>query len=356
MVWGVSASRITRARKTRSTRWLRTVAASWKAGMSPCDASHKAARTINYDSVGTIECLVAGDDFYFLEMNTRIQVEHTVSEMVSGLDLVREQLRLAAGEPLGFDQEAIVFRGHSIEARINAEDPAADFRPAPGTITGYCEPAGLGVRVDSAAFEGCTISADYDSLIAKLIVWAPDRDQARARLRRAIDEFEIEGVPTTLGILRALIDEPAVVRADYGTATLEQFARHYGEGSAASPVTTAHRPSPEPIRVEIDDKLYRVRVLDSPMAAPVKRLAPRMASARTSASTNGSDVTSPMHGIVVELGVKERDEVRAGQMVAVIEAMKMMNEVRAHKDGVVSKVHASLGATVEAQSPLVTLS
>ncbi|MBV9149529.1 MAG: acetyl-CoA carboxylase biotin carboxylase subunit [Candidatus Eremiobacteraeota bacterium] len=316
-------------------------------------AGIKAARAINYDSVGTIECLVKGDDFYFLEMNTRIQVEHTVSEMVSGLDLIREQLLVAAGERLGCDQEAIVFRGHSIEARINAEDPAADFRPAPGTITRYREPAGLGVRVDSAAFEGYTISADYDSLIAKLIVWAPDRDQARARLRRAIDEFQIEGVPTTLGILRALIDEPAVVRADYGTATLERFARSFGESSdAPRALTTTHSTSSEPIRVEINDRLYQVRVLDSPMA---KRFASPVASARTIASSDGNDVISPMHGIVVELGVKERDKVLAGQMVAVIEAMKMMNEVRAHKDGVVSKVHASLGSSVEAQAPLVTL-
>ncbi|MBV8726187.1 MAG: acetyl-CoA carboxylase biotin carboxylase subunit, partial [Candidatus Eremiobacteraeota bacterium] len=312
-------------------------------------AGIQAARAIGYDSVGTIECLVSGDEFYFLEMNTRIQVEHTVSEMVSGLDLIREQLRVAAGEPLGYDQRAIVFRGHSIEARVNAEDPAADFRPAPGTITTYREPAGPGIRVDSAAFDGFKISPDYDSLIAKLIVWAPDRDQARARLKRAIDEFQIEGVPTTLGILRALIDEPAVVRADYGTATLERFARSFSERpeAAYSPNASDAAP-PAPIRVEINDKFYRVRVLDAPMASAVKKLAPRMASARAIASTDGNDVISPMHGVIVELGVKEHDKVKTGQMVAVVEAMKMMNEVRAHKDGTVSKVHASLGATVEA--------
>src|SRR5581483_10650286 len=161
------------------------------------EAAVAAARAIGYDSVGTIECLVSGDEFYFLEMNTRIQVEHTVTEMVTGLDLIREQIRVAAGEPLGFTQDAIAFSGWAIEGRVNAEDPANDFHPAPGTITAYREPAGLGVRVDSAAFAGWTISADYDSMIAKLVVWAPTRPQAIARLRRAIDEYVVAGVPTT---------------------------------------------------------------------------------------------------------------------------------------------------------------
>ncbi len=320
-------------------------------------AGIKAAQAIQYDSVGTIECLVTGTDFYFLEMNTRIQVEHTVSEMVTGLDLIREQIRVAAGEPLGYDQDAIVFRGHSIEARVNAEDSSDDFRPAPGTVTKYREPAGIGVRVDSAAFEGYTISSDYDSLIAKLIVWAPDRDQARARLRRAIDEFVIEGVPTTLGILRALIDRPDVVSAKYGTATLETFARSYGEKAApALAAAEVPAPTPQPIRVEINNKMYHVRILDAPRSSAAKKSPPRIASVRAVTSTDGNDVISPMHGIVIELAVKQDDPVRTGQMVAVIEAMKMMNEVRAHKDGIVSKVHASLGSTVEAQSPLVTLS
>ncbi|MBV8688621.1 MAG: acetyl-CoA carboxylase biotin carboxylase subunit, partial [Candidatus Eremiobacteraeota bacterium] len=256
-------------------------------------AGVKAAQAIAYDSVGTIECLVSGDNFYFLEMNTRIQVEHTVSEMVTGLDLIREQLRVAAGEPLGYGQEAIVFCGHSIEARVNAEDPAADFRPAPGTITKYREPASIGVRVDSAAYDGYTISPDYDSLIAKLIVWAPNRDQARARLRRAIDEFTIEGVATTLGILRALIDETVVANASYGTATLEEFARSFHDDGAQTPTVSSAQPhAPEPIRVEINDKMYRVRILDAPVSGTTQKTAPRIASSRTVASTDGNDVIS----------------------------------------------------------------
>jgi acetyl-CoA/propionyl-CoA carboxylase biotin carboxyl carrier protein len=153
-------------------------------------AGIRAARAIDYDSVGTIETLVSGDEFFFLEMNTRIQVEHTISEMVSGLDLIREQLRVAAGEPLGYAQDAISFRGHAIEVRVNAEDPANGFRPEPGTIVRYREPGGLGVRVDAAAGPGSVIGSNYDSMIAKLIVWAPTRDQARAfaaRHRRVYD-------------------------------------------------------------------------------------------------------------------------------------------------------------------------
>ena len=181
------------------------------------EAGVRAAQAIAYDSVGTIECLVQGDDFFFLEMNTRIQVEHTVTEMISGLDLIREQIRVAAGEALGFGQDDVAFRGFAIEGRVNAEDPADNFRPAPGTISAYREPGGLGVRVDSAAYPGYTISPDYDSMIAKLIVWAPTRAQAIARLGRAIDEYHIEGVPTTLPLLRA----SATSRA-YKTLPMEQ--------------------------------------------------------------------------------------------------------------------------------------
>ncbi|GAC1389994.1 MAG: acetyl-CoA carboxylase biotin carboxylase subunit [Vulcanimicrobiaceae bacterium] len=325
------------------------------------EAGLKAARAIRYDSVGTIECLVAGDEFYFLEMNTRIQVEHTVSEMISGLDLIREQIRVAAGEPLGYTQGDVAFRGHSIEGRVNAEDPGDNFRPAPGTITEYREPAGLGVRVDSAAYSGYTISADYDSMISKLIVWAPTRDQARERLRRAIDEYRISGVPTTLPLLRALIDHEPVKDGTYGTATLEQFA---AETFAAPSNGIAHeaadaKPANEVIRVEVNDKLYRVRILDYQANAtrpPSGRApAPRAKTARKSAQHTGNDVCSPMHGVVVEMSVKDGDTVSTGQVIAVIEAMKMMNEIRAHKDGTVAAVHASQGETVEAQSALVTL-
>jgi len=341
-----------------------TISSRVREGMR--EAGIHAAKAIGYDSVGTIECLVSGDDFYFLEMNTRIQVEHTVSEMISGLDLIREQIRVAAGEKLGYTQSGVVFRGHAIEGRVNAEDPAHNFRPAPGTVTAYREPAGLGIRIDSAAFPGFTVTPDYDSLIAKLVVWAPTRAQAIARFRRAIDEYEIGGVPTTLPLLRALCDHPPVIDATYGTATLEAFAaEHYAE---ANGVTSCHGEvsnhaehveAPATIRVEVNDKLYRVRLIDLPQvtaqAQPGKRPVARTAHKNRSVTPTGNAVTSPMHGVVVEITVKEGDALEQGQVVAVIEAMKMMNEIRAHKAGRATKIHIKAGDTVESHSPLVTM-
>jgi acetyl-CoA/propionyl-CoA carboxylase, biotin carboxylase, biotin carboxyl carrier protein len=341
------------------------------------DAGVRAARAIGYDSVGTIEMLVKGTEFFFLEMNTRIQVEHTVTEMISGLDLIREQILVAAGEPIGFTQDDVVFNGVAIEGRVNAEDPAANFSPAPGTITAYREPAGLGVRVDSAAYSGITITPDYDSLIAKLIVWAPTRAQAIARLRRAIDEYQIEGVPTTLPLLRALCDQPRVLDASYGTATLEAFAETAFRGAVAPSsdlgmVTVAsggHRAAESSststesreVRVEVNGKLYRVRVFGlaerGGAAARNGRLtvAPRAVGKRRSAGAGGNDVISPMHGVVVEMKVSAGDAVAEGQVVAIVEAMKMMNEIRAHKAGTVTSIHAKAGEAVEAQAPLVTV-
>jgi len=325
------------------------------------EAGLRAARAIGYDSVGTIETLVAGDEFFFLEMNTRIQVEHTISEMIAGIDLIREQLRVAAGEKLGYDQGAVSFRGHAIEVRVNAEDPADGFRPAPGTIAVYREPAGLGVRVDSAAEAGTTIGSDYDSMISKLIVWAPDREQARARLRRAIDDYRIEGVPTTLPFLRALNDAPVVASGAYGTATLEAYAETWKPAqravAASAPATSAVRDG-DVVNVEVNEKLFVVRLLDAPRgSSPALRPPPRPMNsrARNGKTASGNDVIAPMHGVIVDLLVAEGASVTDGQVVAVIEAMKMMNEIRAHRAGTVAAVHAKKGETVEPNSPLVTL-
>jgi acetyl-CoA/propionyl-CoA/long-chain acyl-CoA carboxylase, biotin carboxylase, biotin carboxyl carrier protein len=321
------------------------------------EAGLRAARAIGYDSAGTIECLVAGDEFFFLEMNTRIQVEHTVTEMVTGLDLVREQIRVAAGEPLGYTQDEVRSFGCAIEGRVNAEDPANNFRPMPGTITTYREPAGPGVRVDAAAYAGYTIPPDYDSLIAKLVVWAPSRERALARMRRAIDEYHIEGVPTTLPLLRALCDQPSVRDASYGTATLEAFVSEQYSGSSDGAATlSAKLDTGEEIRVEVNDKLFRVRLPDGPARGGTPlRIAPKVARQRHGSATGGNAVRSPMHGVVVELTVAAGDAVSEGRVVAVIEAMKMMNEIRAHQAGTVKAVHARPGDTVEANSPLLTI-
>ena len=331
------------------------------------EAGIRAARAIGYDSVGTIETLVSGDEFFFLEMNTRIQVEHTISEMISGIDLIAEQIRVAAGEPLGYTQGDVHFRGHAIESRVNAEDPAQNFRPAPGTITNYREPAGFGVRVDAATVAGTTISPDYDSMVSKLIVWAPTRAGARARLRRAIDDYAIGGVPTTLGFLRALNDSPHVVDGSYGTATLEAFAATWAPaqtGIATNDATGAATVSEsDVVRVEVNGKLFKVRMIDAPPAAggaasSTGRALPRKAAggkAKNGRVTSGNDVIAPMHGVVVEVSVAAGDDVSEGQVVAVIEAMKMMNEIRAHRAGSVSAVHADKGATVEANAPILSL-
>jgi acetyl-CoA/propionyl-CoA carboxylase biotin carboxyl carrier protein len=339
-------------------------------------AGVRAARAIGYDSVGTLEMLVAGDEFFFLEMNTRIQVEHTISEMVSGLDLIREQLRVAAGEPLGYDQAGVHLRGHAIEVRVNAEDPAQGFRPMPGTLGRYREPSGFGVRVDAATTGGSTIAPDYDSMIAKLIVWAPTRPEARARLDRAIADYTIEGVPTTLPFLRALNQTEPVADGSYGTATLEAFAAGWTPAAeAAAPNAApangvpagdaaasgaAPNAEPEVLRVEVNDRLFRVRLLDRPVgtgATPGRRAAPKAApkTARNGRAASGNDILSPMHGVVVEIATHEGASVEEGQVVAVIEAMKMMNEVRAHRAGTVAQIHAAKGATVESNSPLLTL-
>ncbi len=330
-------------------------------------AGVQAARAIAYDSVGTIECLVSGDAFYFLEMNTRIQVEHTVSEEISGIDLVREQILVAAGRPLALTQEAIEFRGHAIEVRVNAEDPAQGFRPAPGTIERYREPGGFGVRVDSAAFPGFTITPDYDSMIAKLIVRGRDRDEALARLARAIDEYAISGVPTTLPLLRALVDFGPVRDATYGTATLEPFAASLAPAAsngAAHAGAAARAPSSadaQTIRVEVNDRLFRVRFVDLPVprgaaaGAATTAVPKKGGTARSSAAAAGNDVIAPMHGVVVEIPVAAGASVAEGDVVAVIEAMKMMNEIRAHKAGTIAAIHVAAGATVEARSPLVTI-
>ncbi|MBV9647128.1 MAG: acetyl-CoA carboxylase biotin carboxylase subunit [Candidatus Eremiobacteraeota bacterium] len=333
------------------------------------EAGVRAARAIGYDSVGTIETLVLGDDFYFLEMNTRIQVEHTVTEMTSGLDLVREQIRVAAGEPLGYTQNDILSRGHAIEVRVNAEDPAADFRPSPGTLTTYREPAGMGVRVDSAAAAGFIVRPEYDSLIAKLIVWDTTREHALSRLRRALDDYHVAGVATTLGFLRALCDEPEIIGAAYGTATLERFAERYGQRGATA-VESAHTApagnavEPATIRVEVNDRLFTVRLLDLPLrssgaGAPASRTkAPRPNAAlsrNVAMHAHTGEIAAPMHGVVVELPVEPGAKIAQGQVVAVIEAMKMMNEIHAHRAGTVKRVMVEEGTTVEPNTPLILL-
>ncbi len=333
-------------------------------------AAVKLGAAIGYDSAGTIECLVEGDEFFFLEMNTRIQVEHTITEMTYGVDLVKAQIRIAAGEPLWFTQGQLTPRGHAIEVRVNAETPTADFRPCPGTITRYIEPGGPGVRVDSGVFKGWTIPESYDSLLAKLVVLGQDRPEAIARLRRAIGEFRIEGVDTTLPFVALLLDDDEFKRGDYATPTIERFMRErgnavaaaYADGAAENDglLQTAESGPPTEIAVEVDDKRFAVRVFGLADTAAAKRsqVPARRSSAHDARSkarsADGEHVISPMHGIIAQLRVAAGDTVAENQVVAIVEAMKMMNEIVSPRAGKVGSVDVKIGETIESGAPIVS--
>ena len=270
-----------------------------------------AARAAGYRSAGTIEGLLAPDgSYYFMEMNTRIQVEHTVTEEVTGLDLVREQILIAAGEPLSVRQEDVVLRGHAIECRINAEDVSRGFLPAPGRITHYREPAGPGVRVDSGVVEGSEISPLYDPMIAKLIVRDVDREHARRRMLRALEEFEIGGVKTLLGFHRALLEHPCFVDGEtcHGVVESEQLAAEprSSRSSARSVADGTGRLVERVTPVEVDGRRFEVTVLAS--EPPWLELA-RSRRERADASGHGGSgaVVSPMQGTVLSVAVAEGD-------------------------------------------------
>ncbi len=328
------------------------------------------ALAMHYDSAGTIECLVEGDEFFFLEMNTRIQVEHTISEAVYGIDLVKAQIRIAAGEALWLSQADIVARGHAIECRINAEAPLQEFSASPGLISAYREPGGPGVRVDAAAYAGWNIPTDYDSLIAKLIAWGMDREEARLRMLRALAEFTVSGVTTTIPLFQALLESDEFRAGSYSTSTVETFmadrrsdiARAYDSAAQRldddrTPTTAAADGNSDStaLTVEGNGKRFEVRVSGwkvGPKAG--SRPSARHRPVKQVAST-GACVQAPMHGVLSEIRVKPDDAVTQGQVIATIEAMKMMNEVIAHRSGVVKSVEAAPGSTCEAGACIVTL-
>src|SRR3954453_14756902 len=263
----------------------------------------EAARAVRYRSAGTVEGLLSREgEYFFLEMNTRIQVEHTVTEMVTGLDLVREQVLIAAGEPLSVAQEQVLLRGHAIECRINAEDAAKGFLPAPALVTAYVEPSGPGVRVDSGVEAGREVSAAYDPMIAKLIVHGVDREHARMRMLRALDEFVIEGPKTLLGFHKALLSHECFVRGEtcHGLVESEEMA---GRAAELEPTGTEGTDGLQAVGsrsrvVEVDGKRFIVRVLEPEQ--PWRELARRRASRAGANGAGGGDaVVSPMQGTVL---------------------------------------------------------
>ena len=307
---------------------------------------------MGYRSAGTIEGLLDREgNYFFLEMNTRIQVEHTITELVTGVDLVREQVLIAAGEPLSLRQEDVRLSGHAIECRINAEDPSTGFLPTPGRITGYREPAGPGVRVDSGVADGVEVSALYDPLVAKLCVHGVDREHARARMLRALDEFEIGGVTTLLGFHRALLRHPCFVAGEtcHGIVESEELAEKADELSHRTTTVAAGtdgRVSGRVRAVELEGRRFEVTVLEpEPPWAEVARRRRRRGGGGSHGGGRDA-VVSPMQGTVLAVEVAEGDEVTAGQVLCIVEAMKMENEVHAHREGFVRNLSVAPGQAV----------
>jgi acetyl-CoA/propionyl-CoA carboxylase, biotin carboxylase, biotin carboxyl carrier protein len=313
-----------------------------------------AARAVDYRSAGTIEGLLSRDgEYFFLEMNTRIQVEHTVTEMVTGLDLIREQVLIAAGEPLSLKQEDVRLSGHAIECRINAEDVSNGFLPAPGVITRYQEPAGPGVRVDSGVVAGSAVSPLYDPMVAKLIVHGVDREHARRRMLRALDEFVVDGVKTLIGFHKALLRHPCFVEGEtcHGLVESELLAAQAAELENGRPPAAVDGAAVvrEAVRtVEVDGRRFEVRLLrPEPAFAELARRRRERARGRGAGGAGRDAVVSPMQGTVLAVEVREGDEVEAGQVICIVEAMKMENEVHAHRAGRVTELSVAAGQPVK---------
>jgi acetyl-CoA/propionyl-CoA/long-chain acyl-CoA carboxylase, biotin carboxylase, biotin carboxyl carrier protein len=327
------------------------------------EAAVKVALGCGYVNAGTVEMLYQDGDFYFLEMNTRLQVEHCVTEEITGIDLVAEQIRVAAGDPLSFTQESIERRGHSIECRINAEDPTKNFMPSPGTITHLRAPSGPGVRWDGGYQSGDALSQFYDNLIGKLIVWAPDRDRAIDRMLRALSEFEIVGVRTTIPAHRVLLAhddfravrhstnwvesqvDPAAFAAPQEVAAPISAPASEGEDAAAATVERT-------IPVEVDGRRYSVKLWlpELPAAtassgARSMRARPKPVAAGGSAAGNGT-ISAPMQGTIVKVLVDVGAKVEPGQPVLVLEAMKMENHINAETAGTVTEIRVRAGDAV----------
>ena len=323
----------------------------------------EAARAARYRSAGTVEGLLADGVFYFLEMNTRVQVEHSVTEMVTGIDIVREQLLVASGEPLSYTQDQVRLHGHAIECRLNAEDAASGFAPSPGRISAYREPAGPGVRVDSGVESGSEVSPLYDPLIAKLIVWDSDRERATARMLRALGEFRVEGPATLLPFHLALLSSEQWRRGETCRDLVEDRQWLAGTRPAGRSLDGAAAAPAEPgvertYAVEVSGRRFDVRVVAPPGAgapgpaaiAPARR--PRREGSR---QMDGEALLSPLGGTVLRVAVEAGAVVERGALICVIEAMKMENEITAHRDGTVAELTVAGGAAVASGDPIAVI-
>jgi acetyl-CoA/propionyl-CoA carboxylase biotin carboxyl carrier protein len=364
----------------------------------------EAARAVDYVGAGTIEGLLAiaptaggaavgggkrrggasagaaaaggaQPEYYFLEMNTRVQVEHCVTEMTTGIDIVKEGIRAAAGEPLAYVQEDVELRGHAIECRINAEDASKNFAPAPGRIGRYREPSGPGVRVDSGVGEGGEVSPAYDPMVAKLIVWDADREQATRRMQRALEEYEIEGLRTLIPFHKALLATEQWARGETCRDLLEDRAWLKTLAFEAPPKAADAAAEEEQERleqsytVEVSGRRFDVKVVGPPGAAAGDSSAlngsaasaarkPQRRERRSAAAggAGGADtLASPLQGNMWKVLVKQGDTVTEGQLLCIIEAMKMENEITAHKAGVIAELPITEGAPIAAGAPIATI-
>ena len=318
------------------------------------EAAVKAAKAVGYYNAGTVEFIYQDGEFFFLEMNTRLQVEHPVTEVVTGIDLVEWQIRVASGEGLPMTQDEVAERryGHGIEIRINAEDPAGGkFLPSPGPITKLIPPDGFGVRFDSGYESGDEISQYYDNLVGKLIVWGRNRDICIARTIRALDELVVEGVATTVPADLAILRHPDFQAVEHSTKWVEETLDLSGVGAA--PAATPDDDDAEPMierstTVEVNGKRFAVKMWvpeSAAAAAPAKAKKKRSGSSGGGAAGSG-DVTVPMQGTIVKLLVEVGQEVEVGQGVVVLEAMKMENQINAEKAGTIKEIKVAAGDTV----------
>jgi acetyl-CoA/propionyl-CoA carboxylase, biotin carboxylase, biotin carboxyl carrier protein len=331
-----------------------------------------AAAAVSYVGAGTIEGLLQDGEYFFLEMNTRVQVEHCVTEMTTGIDIVKEGMRAAAGEPLSVKQEDVVLRGHAIECRINAEDASRNFAPAPGKIGAYVEPSGPGVRVDSGVGPGGEVSPMYDPMVAKLIVWDSDREAATRRMLRALDEFEITELKTLIPFHKALLATRQWANAETCRDLVED--KRWLRALAFEPVGAGGTGSgdeegekvEQTYTVEVSGRRFDVRVIGAPFAggmimngsAPAAgAAAPRKPRERKrgGGSLGGDTLPSPLQGNMWRVKVRQGDTVEEGQLLCIIEAMKMENEITAHKAGVVAELPIVEGAAIAAGDPIATI-
>ncbi len=312
-------------------------------------ASLAAGRSCGYVNAGTVEFLLdRSGDIFFLEMNTRLQVEHTVTEMVTGLDLVEWQIRIASGEAL--DMTEVTPKGHAIEFRINAEDPHNSYLPTPGQVIEWVEPAGPGVRVDSWITPGTVVSQYYDNLMAKLVVWGATREAAIARGRRALEEFQVTGVETTIPAHLAVLDHPDFINGDHHTKWIEEAVLLVRTVPPAPPgLAEGEETTKRDITVEVSGRRFQVSYwAPEPVSAGIpRRRAPKLAAPGPKGSTDGV-ITSPMQGTIVKVHVRAGQPVKAGEPICVLEAMKMENEVTAPIGGDVVDLRVEPGDTVTA--------